>query len=93
MLVSFGAASGQIPGVHPLDLARQGSAFFTRPILWDYIATAEKRHGSAQAVFERLKSGTVKTLIGQRFELADAANAHRKLEAGETVGAAIINPH
>jgi NADPH2:quinone reductase len=39
-----------------------------------------------------LESGAVKAEIGQRFPLEQAAEVHRLLEAGETIGATILLP-
>jgi NADPH2:quinone reductase len=84
--VSFGNASGPVPPVEPLRLARGGSLSFTRPTLFDYIATTDELDGSAAALFAMLASGKVRVDIGQRFALADAATAHRALEAARPSG-------
>jgi NADPH2:quinone reductase len=34
----------------------------------------------------------VRTVIGQRFPLSDAARAHRELERRKTTGAVILDP-
>jgi NADPH2:quinone reductase len=90
--VSFGNASGPVPPVEALQLARGGSLFFTRPTLFDYIATTEELDESAAALFAMLASGAVKVAIGQTFGLAEAAEAHRALEGRATVGATLLLP-
>ena len=92
MLVSFGNASGPAPAVEPLRLTRAGSLFLTRPTLFDYVATTEELDESAGALFEMLTSGRVRVDIGARYPLADAAEAHRGLEARETTGSTILIP-
>ena len=47
---------------------------------------------SAARLFEMMQSGAVKVRIGQRFPLADAADAHRALEARATTGSTVLVP-
>jgi len=92
MMVSFGNASGPVPAVAPLELARRGSLFLTRPSLFDYIARHEELEAAARALFALVKAGTVRVSIGQRYALQDAAQAHRDLEMRRTVGASVLIP-
>lgn len=92
LMVSYGNASGPVPPVAPLDLMRHGSLFLTRPTLADYIATPEALADAAGLLFDRMRRGVVKTVIGQRFALADAAEAHRALEARRTTGSTVLLP-
>jgi NADPH2:quinone reductase len=91
-LIVYGAASGPAPPIDPLALMRGGSLVFTRPSLFDYIATTPELDAAAQALFARMESGAVKPEIGQRFALRDAADAHRALEARATTGATLLIP-
>jgi NADPH2:quinone reductase len=43
-------------------------------------------------VFAMLARGAIRPLIGQTFALADAADAHRAMEAGETRGSTVMLP-
>lgn len=92
MMVSYGNASGAVPPVSLLDLSRGGSLFATRPTLFDYIATAKDLANTADRLFDRMRRGVVKAVIGQRFALSDAADAHRALEARQTTGTTILIP-
>lgn len=92
MLVSFGNASGPAPAVEPLRLSRGGSLFLTRPTLYDYIDTPQELAASAEALFARILSGDVRVSIGAMFPLAEAAEAHRALEARETTGSNLLIP-
>jgi NADPH2:quinone reductase len=92
LFVSFGNASGPAPPVDPQRLARGGSLFFTRPTLFDYIATTEELDESAAALFEMISSGTVKIDVGQTFPLAEARKAHEALESRQTIGASLLIP-
>ncbi|WP_088181730.1 quinone oxidoreductase family protein [Sphingobium sp. Z007] len=92
LMVSYGNASGAVPPVSLLDLSRGGSLYVTRPTLFDYIATAEALAHTADRLFDRMRRGVVKAVIGQRFALSDAAEAHRALEARQTTGATVLIP-
>ena len=91
-MVSYGNASGAVPPVSLLDLTKGGSLYVTRPTLFDYVATAEALAQTADRLFDRMQRGVVRAVIGQRFALADAAQAHRVLEARQTTGATILLP-
>ena len=90
--VSFGNASGAAPAFEPLRLMRAGSAFFTRPTLADYVATAAELDESSGALFEMIGAGKLHVEIGQRFKLADTRAAHEALESRETIGASVLLP-
>ncbi|WP_309602660.1 quinone oxidoreductase [Sphingomonas sp.] len=90
MLVSFGQASGPVTDFQPGLLAQKGSLYLTRPTLYDYIATRPELEASSAALFAMVSAGKVSIEIGQRFALADAASAHRALEARQTVGSTVL---
>lgn len=92
LLVSYGNASGPIPPFAPLRLSQAGSAYVTRPTLFDYTATLEELDASAAAFFDAVRSGAVKIEIGGRWRLDDVADAHRALEARETTGPQVLLP-
>lgn len=92
MMVSFGNASGPPPAIAPLELARRGSLYLTRPSLFDYIATREELEVAARAMFALVRAKKLRVHIGQRYALADAAQAHSDLEMRRTVGASILIP-
>ena len=92
VFVSFGNSSGPAPAFEPLRLMRAGSAFFTRPTLYDYIATTAELDESSGALFAMIGSGKLRVEIGQRFKLANARAAHEALESRETIGASVLLP-
>ncbi len=90
LMVSFGNASGAVP---PFDiglLAKMGSLFLTRPTLFGYAAEREALLAMADELFEVVRSGKVRIEINQRYPLAEAASAHRDLEAGRTTGSTVL---
>jgi NADPH:quinone reductase len=92
MMVTYGNASGPPPAVAPLELSKRGSLFLTRPTLFNYIATRQALDAAARELFAAVKSKAVRVRIGQRYALADAAQAHRDLEGRRTTGATVLVP-
>jgi len=90
LMVSFGNASGPVDPFVPNLLAQKGSLFLTRPTLFSYIASRAELEASAAELFTVVGSGKVRIEVKQRFPLADAAEAHRALEARATVGSTIL---
>jgi NADPH2:quinone reductase len=91
-MVSFGNATGPVAPFDCALLARSGSVYVTRPGLPDYIATPEELQARCAALFDVVGSGRLKVEINQRYALADAAQAHRDLEARRTTGSSILLP-
>jgi NADPH2:quinone reductase len=92
LLVSFGNASGPITGVNLGILSQKGSLYVTRPTLFTY-AGAPKDYAEVGAhVFDAVAKGAIKVEVNQRYKLADAASAHRDLEARKTTGATVLVP-
>ena len=56
LMVSYGNASGPVPPLSPLELARGGSLFLTRPTLFDYVRSAEELQASAARLFGMIGS-------------------------------------
>ncbi len=92
LLVLFGQSSGVVP---PLDLsllAAKGSLYVTRPSLGQYVASREDLQRSAGQLFDVVRAGSVRVEIGRTYPLAEAAAAHRDLEARKTVGSTLLLP-
>ena len=92
LFVSFGAASGQIEAFNINLLAQKGSLFATRPTLFTYAAKREDLLAMAQDVMQAVLGGTVTMSIQSRHPLSNAAEAHRALEARDTVGSTVLLP-
>ena len=92
MMISFGNASGPVPPVDLLALASRGSLKITRPTLFTHIADHATCQEMAGRLFSKVASGAVKIEIGQRFGLAEVAEAHGALEARKTTGSTILTP-
>jgi NADPH:quinone reductase len=92
MMVTFGNASGPPPAVSPLELSKRGSLFLTRPTLFNYIASREELTAGARELFAAVRSRKVRVVIGQKYPLASAAEAHRDLEGRRTTGSTVLIP-
>ncbi|HEX7374480.1 MAG TPA: quinone oxidoreductase [Steroidobacteraceae bacterium] len=92
LMVTYGNASGPVPPVAPLELAKRGSLFLTRPTLFHYIARRADLEKSTRELFEVIGSGAVRIEIGQTYPLRDVAQAHRDLEGRRTVGCTVLLP-
>jgi NADPH:quinone reductase len=90
--VSYGTAGGVVPPFDLFRLNRMGSLYVTSAGLADYIADRGEMLERAEDLFAVMKSGAVKVGISKRYKLADAAQAHRDLEARRTVGSSILIP-
>ncbi len=91
-LVLFGGASGQVP---PFDLQRLnagGSLMVTRPSLPHFMRSRDEVERRYRELFDAIAAGTLQVRIGDRFALADAADAHRALASRGTTGKLILVP-
>jgi NADPH:quinone reductase len=90
LCVMFGASSGQVEAIAPLELAEAGSVYFTRPHLADYMRDATEIRARAQDLFGALMGGSLRVTIDRVFPLREAATAHRMLEARESRGKLLL---
>ncbi len=91
-MVTFGNSSGPVDPFAPAELAKRGSLYVTRPILFDFLNTRERVLHASGELFEVVANGAVSIRIGQQYALRDAAEAHRDLEARNTTGSTILLP-
>lgn len=90
MMVSFGQASGPVAPIDPGLLAAKGCLFLTRPSLMTYTAARDDLLSHAEDLFEVILNGAVKVDIRQTYPLAEAAVAHKDLEARKTKGSSVF---
>ena len=91
MMVSFGNASGAVPPFNPGILSAKGSLYVTRPTLMTYTASRADLVASATALMDVVTNGAVAIPIKQTYRLAEAAQAHRDLEARQTTGSTVFD--
>ena len=90
--VLFGAASGPVPPVDPQILSAKGSLFLTRPTMGHYTATRDELLWRAGDVLGWVASGRLKVRIDSTFPLANAGEAHHRLESRQSAGKILLVP-
>jgi len=91
-MASFGQSSGPIGQIDPLILSQKGSLFLTRPTLANYVSDPKELKWRSSDVFNWIAAGRLKARIHHIYNLADAAIAHRDLEARKTSGKLLLKP-
>ncbi|MGE0312364.1 MAG: SRPBCC family protein [Lautropia sp.] len=89
--VSLGQAGGSLDAV-PIDALSEKSLSFSRPVVFDYTRRRQDLDALAAQVFDAWRSGVLAVQPHHRFPLAEAARAHRELEARRTTGPVILLP-
>ena len=90
LMVSFGNASGPVA---PMPLtALRGSLYVTRPSLMAHTANRVNLEEMAADLFRMVGTGKVRIDINNRYQISDAVQAHRDLEARKTTGQSILLP-
>tara|TARA_B100000686_G_scaffold354825_1_gene467489 strand:- start:2867 stop:3844 length:978 start_codon:yes stop_codon:yes gene_type:complete len=92
LLVIFGNSSGNAPPIEPGMLAAKGSLYVTRPTLFSYNSTREQLLNSADHVFNMVRNGSISIKIGAKYNLKEAAQAHKDLENRKTSGCVLLIP-
>ena len=87
--ISLGQASGPLQPISP-DWLVQKSATFSRPVVFDYVATPGQLAERAGRVWAALADGTLKAPPIERWALDAAARAHERLESRATIGALVL---
>ena len=90
-LVSNGTTSGPVL-IDSQLLAVKGSLWMTRPAMVHYAQPRAHMLAMARELFDLVLAGRIGAEPKQIFALADAAEAHRALEARKTTGATVLMP-
>ncbi len=91
-MVLYGQSSGAVPPFDPQVLNARGSLFLTRPSLGHYVADRTELLGRANDLFRWMAAGELNVRIDQTFPLAEAAAAHRYMEARQSKGKVLLIP-
>ena len=92
MMVSFGNSSGPLSDINVRKMIQPKGLYFTRPVMGQYLGTKDEIREGAHKLFEQIKFGRIKVKIFQKYNLEDAVQAHKDLEARKIIGPAIIVP-
>ena len=87
--ISLGQASGPLQPISP-DWLVAKSLSFSRPVVFDYVATPALLAERAQRVWDALAEGTIRKPGIERFSLDVAAQAHQRLESRASTGSLIL---
>jgi NADPH2:quinone reductase len=90
LMTLFGQSSGPVPPTDLNILNGKGSLYVTRPSLGHYIANREELLWRAGDVLKWVAAGKLKLRVDRAYPLADAAAAHRDLEARKTAGKLLL---
>ncbi len=92
MLVLYGMSSGPVPPVDPAKLSEKGSLYMARTTLAHFTATREELLARTGALFAMIADGKLKVRIAKTYPLAEAAQAHRDMEARKVAGKLLLLP-
>jgi NADPH:quinone reductase len=92
MMVTYGNASGPVPPIDVGILGVKGSLKLTRPTVMTYAHDRSLLEPMSADLFDKVINGKIKIEINQRYQLQDAAQAHRDLEDRKTTGSTIFLP-
>jgi NADPH:quinone reductase len=92
MLVNYGNASGHVPPVDILLLAKKGSLSVCRPAYSSHVADPTDYRAACDELFDLVMRGVLRVEAGASYALSDAAEAHRDLEARRTTGSTVLIP-
>jgi NADPH2:quinone reductase len=92
MLVNYGNASGHVPPLDLLLLAKKGSLSVCRPAYSSHVADPTDYRVACDELFSLVKRGVLRVETGSSYALRDAAQAHRDLEARRTAGSTVLVP-
>jgi NADPH:quinone reductase-like Zn-dependent oxidoreductase len=87
--VSLGQASGRLSPIDPDWLVRK-SVTFSRPVVFDYVATPDILAQRAARLWAALADGTLHRPVVERFALDAAGSAHQRLESRASTGSLVL---
>ena len=87
--ISLGQATGALQPISA-DRLVQKSITFSRPVVFDYVATNADLAERAARVWNALADGTLKVPPIERHALSGAGEAHERLESRRTIGALVL---
>ena len=87
--ISLGQASGPLQPISP-DWLVQKSLSFSRPVVFDQVATPAALQARAQRLWAALADGTLAAPPIERHALDAAGQAHARLASRGTIGALVL---
>ena len=90
LMICFGQSSGPVPSFNMRELLTRQGLFLTRASMDIHASSRTRRMEMATHLFDAIRSGAVTIQINQTYDLNEAAQAHRDLEARRTTGSSIL---
>jgi NADPH2:quinone reductase len=90
LFVLYGANSGPLATFNPMELADNGSLYFTRPRLADYVADADAVALRAQRIFSGMIDKSLQIDIARVHDFKSIGEAHRAIEERRSIGKSIL---
>ncbi|HLD94975.1 MAG TPA: quinone oxidoreductase, partial [Anaerolineales bacterium] len=90
MMVLFGQASGKVEPLDPQVLNQKGSLYLTRPSIGPYLHPRTEFLWRATDLFDWVAKGSLAIKLDKTFPLEQAADAHRYMEEGKTMGKVLL---
>jgi NADPH:quinone reductase len=87
--ISVGQASGALKPLASSELVAK-SLTFSRPVVFDYIATRAELVSRAERLWAALADGSIRLPPIERYALEAASQAHERLEQRRTTGALVL---
>lgn len=90
-VASVGQAAGDLPSIPLTELGPRRSIALARPSVFAYANDATAYAAATRALFAQIEAG-LQVSIGLELDLAQAAEAHVRLERGDTTGSILLRP-
>ncbi len=87
--ISLGQATGAMAAISP-DVLVAKSLSFSRPVVFDFVATRQQLDERANRVWGALANGILTKPLIERYTLEAAAQAHLRLESRASIGSLIL---
>jgi len=87
--ISLGQASGPLAAIDPDTLVAK-SLTFSRPVVFDFVATPAALQERADRLWAALADGTLRPPLIERHALGAAAQAHERLESRRSTGSLVL---
>lgn len=90
LVVNYGAVSGSINDLDPIELGEAGSLYLTRPRLADHMADAATVQRRADDVFAAIREGALRIEVAARYTLDNVQQGLALIERREQIGKAVV---